>query len=286
METNNIFSLRRFMLYCRQSIIINKKIIGISLIGFIGTLFVALLFFQSIDHHFAGWKLENYIVMFFIYFFGLGITYISSSFPAFRTKEKTIHYLMLPISSTEKFAFELVTRIILFIFLMPLIYWSVANLEGAVVHSYIPELVNYKFSFSEAYAKLTSTTRFTVYGIEQTGTPAIMQYIFIQGGLFVFIFLFAGASHFSKSPFLKTLFTYSIILAAYSLLSYFLYKGLDLKDYNYPIRSEISTYGGGIKTASFFKNEKAATVFYAYAITIVNLCFLAIAYFRLKEKEV
>lgn len=281
METNNIFSIRRFMLYCRQSLIINKKMIGISLIGFVGTLFVVLLFFQSIDNNFRGWELKNYIVLFFFYFFGLGLIYISLSFPAFRAKEKSMHYLMLPISSSEKFVFELTTRIITFIVLMPLLYWIVANLEGTIVHSYIPEFKSYQFSFNEAYHELIKThTYVTVDGkiqVQYTQFEKSVQYLFIQGGLFVFIFSFAGASHFSKSPLLKTLFTFSLIIAGYFLLGYLLSKGLNLSEYN-PADNRILS----IKVRD--KNEFSKIA--AFVLTIINLTFLTIAWFRLKEKEV
>jgi hypothetical protein len=265
METNNIFSFKRFMLFCRQSLIINKKMIGISLIGFVGTLFIALLFFQSIDQHFQGWKLENYIVLFFFYFFGLGLIYTSLSFPAFRAKERTMHYLMLPISSSEKFVFELVTRIIIFIVLMPLMYWIVANLEGVIVHSYIPEFVNFQFSFQEAYDKITNSDKNNYWLI----------FSFIQGGLFVFIFSFAGATHFSKSPLLKTLFTFSVIVGSYFLFCYLLFKGLNLREYH-PVNDRVL----------MIRNKEEATKFAAIALTIINLTFLTIAWFRLKEKEV
>lgn len=277
METNNIFSLRRFLLYCKHSLIINKKMIGISLIGFVGTLFIALLFFQSIDHNFEGWNIENYIALFFTYFFGLGFTYISSSFPAFRTKEKSIHYLMLPISSSEKFAFELITRIILFLIIMPSLYWIVANLEGAIVHSYVPEFLNYKFSFSDAYAKMTKTITVVNGKIQPSQMAPMIQYLFIQGGLFVFIFLFAGASHFSKSPFLKTLFTFSLIVAGYFLLIYLLFKGLNLREYSTVDNTVLNIKG---------RDKDDFSKFAAIALTVINLTFLTIAWFRLKEKEV
>ena len=39
-------------------------------------------------------------------------------------------------------------RIVGYIILMPIIFWIVANIEGIIVHHYVPELVNYKFSFT------------------------------------------------------------------------------------------------------------------------------------------
>src|ERR1035437_5541610 len=85
METNNSFSIRRFFLLCKQSLIINKKLFGISLAGFTGTLFIVLILFQS-DANFRNWENHDYMRTFAILFFSLGIIYSSLSFPAFRSK--------------------------------------------------------------------------------------------------------------------------------------------------------------------------------------------------------
>jgi len=255
--------MQRFILLCKQSLIINKKLIGISLAGFTGTLFIALILFQSMGH-FRNWHNDNYMVTFTFLFFLLGIIYSSLSFPAFRSKEKSMTYLMLPATASEKFVFEFLTRIILFILFMPLLFWIVANLEGAVVHYYVPELTNYKFSFTEL--------SLTIDG--QHKTDGLAKFAVVQGCLFVLIAAFAGASHFTKSPLLKTMFTVSIIQAGYGLFIYFLVKGLNLRGY----------YSANDRVL-FINNEHDVMVFLAIAVTAINLCLLAIAFFRLKEKE-
>jgi hypothetical protein len=160
---------------------------------------------------------------------------------------------------------------------MPLIYWLIANLEGAIVHSYVPEFVNYKFSLSDAYTEITRPIRNVNGKMQPTPIAPLIQYLFIQGGLFVFVFSFAGASHFSKSPLLKTLFTFSLIIGGYLLLIYLLFKGLNLREYN-PIDNKVLT----IK----IRDENEFAKFAAIALTLINLAFLTIAWFRLKEKEV
>src|SRR5690242_12789056 len=99
MKTNNIFSFRRFWLLCRQSLIINKKIMGMALIGLIGLSIAILLFIQA-NSSLKSWDIKSYIVLFLFPFFILGIIYTSLSFPAFRSKEKSMTYLTLPASIT------------------------------------------------------------------------------------------------------------------------------------------------------------------------------------------
>jgi len=264
METNHSFSIQRFFLLCKQSLIINKKLIGISIAGFAGTLFIALIIFQY-NSPYRNWQIEKYMATFAFLFFPLGIIFSSLSFPAFRSKEKSMAYLMLPTSASEKYVFELVTRIILFVLVMPLLFWIVANLEGAVVHSYRPELVNYKFSFVEGWSEMTKN--------EKLGAWAI--FAMVQGCFFVFISAFTGASHFAKSPLLKSLFTLSLIVASYSLFTFLLVKGLNLEKYK-PSNDRVL----------FMSNKQDAIVFLAIGATVINLSLLAIAWFRLKEKEV
>ncbi len=264
MQTNHLFSFQRLLLLGKQSFLINKKLIGISLAGFFGVLFLLLLWFQF-NSHYTRWENKSWMLTFAFLFLTMGIIYTGLSFPAFRSKEKSMAYLMLPASSTEKFVFELLSRIVVFIFLMPVFFWLVANFEGVVVHSFIPELTNYKFSFGDVYAVMNKGGKFE-------GWPTVLA---VQGALFVFISAFTGASHFSKSPLLKTMFTISIIAAGYALFTYLLVKGLNLQEYH-PVHDRIL----------FIDRENSAIASFAILSTLVNLCLLTIAWFRLKEKEV
>jgi hypothetical protein len=265
METNNLFSIQRFMLLCKQSLIINKKLIGISLAGFTGTLFILLILLQSANNNFRNWDNSRYMATFLFLFFSLGIIYSSLSFPSFRSKEKSMAYLMLPTSASEKFVFELLTRIVLFIIIMPLLFWVVANLEGMIVKEYVPRFTNYKFSFGEGLAKMFEN--------EKIGNWAKLA--IAQGCLFVFIAALTGASHFSKSPLLKTLFSITLIVGGYGLFIYLLVKGLDLNMYH-PVNDRVL----------MIHNGQEAIKYLAIAGTVINLSFLSIAWFRLKDKEV
>jgi hypothetical protein len=252
--------MKRLMMLCKQSYIINKKLIAISVAGFAGTLFLALVFFQFAAH-FRNWDNKSYEVTFAFLFLSLGIIFSGLSFPAFRSKEKTMAYLMLPASSSEKFVFELLTRIVLFMLLMPLTFWIVANLEGVVVHYFVPELVNYKYSFHGA-----NTAH-----IENQGW---ISFVITQGILFGFLAPFMGASHFTKSPLMKTMFAFPLLATGYGLFTLLLVKGLGLEAYHMEQ-----------KRVFFIQDFHDGMVFLAIMMTIINLTLLSVAWFRLKEKE-
>lgn len=265
MQKNNLFSTRRLLLLFKHSVIVNKKLIGISLAGVAGSMFVLLIFFQKTSN-FQNWTNYNYMVVFAFLFVSLGSIYVSQSFPAFRSKEKTLVFLMLPASTSEKFIFEFLTRIIAFVLFMPLLFWCVANLEGAIVNLYAPGLINYKFSFGQGLTEFIAKGKINGWDI----------FAIVQACLFVFIATFTGACHFSKSPWVKTLFTLSIIVGGYALLAYLLFKGLNLRVYR-PSDSGI---------IFFPKNNEELITFFAVTATVVNLFLLAIAWFGFKEKEV
>ena len=239
--------------------------ISIALIGFAGTLFIALMLIQSASSSdLKGWRLEEYIVVFLFLFFVLGIIYTSLSFPAFRSKEKSMAFLMLPSSTSEKYVFEVVTRLVVFIILMPLLYWAVANLEGTIMHYYYPEFEHYKFSFKEAYYKITNADKSSYWLI----------YDFVQGGAFcLYLFICGGASHFTKSPLVKTLFTFSILIAGYALFCYLIFKGLNLREYN-PVDNKVLSIR--------IRDESEFAAFLALPLTLINLSISCYCIFQAK----
>jgi hypothetical protein len=245
----------------KLSLRVNKKLILISLAGVTGTLFIGLFLLQAMVD-FEYWGQGEYMTTFFFIFLILGFIYTSKSFPAFRSKTKTLSFLMLPASNSEKYVFEILTRIIAFVVFLPVLYWIVSNIEGTIVHHYVPQMVNYKFSFLDVISKFSKT--------EQPGNWGILA--ISQTILFVFTAAFAGASHFSKSPLIKTLLTFSTIVTGYFLFSFLLFKGLNLKEYQ-PSANNIL----------FHKDN--VVVLFAVASVLINLTLLVIAWFRLKEKE-
>ena len=263
MQTNISFSFHRLVLLFKRSLIINKKRFAIAISAFSGILFITLVWAQA-SVNFSNWGEHAYLSTFVSVFLSLGISYAAFSFPAFRSKEKSMTYLMLPASAAEKFAFELLSRIVAFIILMPLLFWVIANLEGALVHHYYPELINYQFSFGESLTEATKDHEFNQ-----------VIFLIIQMVLFGFIAAFTGASHFSKSPLFKTLLTFSIIVISYVLFSIFLVKAFDL----------LQGLTAGNKGEHFRGSKEIVIIVFKIGFTLTNLVLLAIAWFSLKEKE-
>lgn len=263
MQTNNSFSPARFIMLIKQSVIINRNIIGISLAGLSGTLFVLLLLLQRLSN-FTYWDNQKCMSFFLILFFFMGMIYASISFPSFRSKEKSISYLLLPASRSEKFIFELLVRIIIFVLIVPLVFWLVANLEGVIVNNYVHRFVNFKFSFGDGISGIIKKWNLDGWGVYAT----------VQFFLFILIANFAGACHFTKSTLIKTLFTISGITCGYILLTFLLFKGLHLNKYN-PVDNGI-----------FFPGDNKGFInMFAVGTTVVNLTLIVIAWFRFKEKE-
>jgi hypothetical protein len=280
MQTNNLFLYKRFLLLCRQSLIINKKIIAIALSAFTGTLFIALILFQSVNHFELNWELKHYSVLFILLFFFIGVGYSSSAFPAFRSKEKSLTYLMLPATLPEKFVFEFLTRIVLFFVLMPLLFWGVVYIESGLIHQFVPDF--------EQFNVLNSSWNHGIFSVPSNGTSdsgpfgSPHNYYTIQNMLLILLTTFTGASHFTKSPFLKTMLTVAIIYAGYGIFISLLVKGLNLNSLN-----------SSFFHLLFFRNQNDAVaiqhdaVFFAsLVLTVINLTLLSIAFFRLKEKEI
>jgi|GEM_PF-686465 len=272
MQTNNLFSFERFLMLWKQSLIINKRMILISLTGIAGLLFFAMMFFQFTTH-FRNWDDAGYCGLFLTWFITVGVIYISNSFPAFRAKERTMAYLMLPATSAEKFFFELLSRILLFILLMPLLIVTVFYLETFVIHHFVLTFDQFtisKLQIGNEHFKVNNGGT-----ANQENLIIWTKYIGLQYGLFLLITIFTGASHFSKSPLLKTFATVTIIYIGFGIYTYLITKGFDLN-------------GGNFKYLIMLigKDSKSATIFAAIMITVLNLSLLAFSFFRLKEKEV
>src|SRR5688500_3363704 len=115
--SNNIFSSRRFRLLWKQQAVHHGEFMLLSTVAYIGVIFIILSVVQ------AGNGLrphdENNFQGFLVTFIGVfGVLYAGHSFPAFRSKESTINYLMVPASALEKFLFEFINRICITIVLL------------------------------------------------------------------------------------------------------------------------------------------------------------------------
>lgn len=264
MQQNNSFSINRLFLLYRQAFIENKKELLIYIGGLCGGILIVTSFFiLAMDTNMLArpetWKNQKYIVLFMFMFVGLGILYNSMAFPGFRSKEKSLTYLMLPVSRLEKFFFEFTNRLLLYIIGFPVLAWLLMNLLGFVIHELEPGFVNYKFDLTPVFT-------------EFQGWEKALAFF---AGLLMFTIPFTGASHFQKKTLIKTLFTLAITFGAFGLLAYLLFKGLDLGNYN-PVNKRIT----------FISSKEDVIQSLCLAAIATNLLLLTVSYFKLKEKEV
>lgn len=251
------------MMLLRSSLLINKRLILISLAGVAGTLFILLLLLQMMDGY-RDWAQQEFLVTFLVLFCLLGAVYTSLSFPAFRSGVRSVNYLMLPASTLEKFIFEFVTRIAAFIVIMPILFWLVANIEARIVYHFKPMLGAQYFSFREGINDFINSDM-------QIGWAFLLA---LQCFFLVFTSTFAGAAYFTRSPLIKTLFTFSLITGLYLLYIWALIKGLGITQYT-PVNNRVL----------FMHNKEQYQAFFALGVSLVNLALLTIAWFFLKEKE-
>lgn len=195
----------------------------------------------------------------------VGLLYIGYSFPAFRSKERSFSYLTLPASGLEKFLFEFVIRIALFLIVIPLLYWFIFNVEG-----WFYELVNRKIDFAGiGIGDVRQMKVRDMYVGPQT------KVLMVGAGLLVLVLPFTGSAMFNKQPLVKTLFAVALIFLVFFGTAYIVIDPLGLDQYRPPKVMYVTP-----------SNESEFTTLFSVFFVVANLVMLSVAYLKLKEKEV
>jgi hypothetical protein len=263
MKTSDTFNINRFGLMVKQSLIHNYRMLIISLVGFCGGLFMLLLIIQAMNE-FETWTKDAFSATFITIFIATGLLYTGNSFPGLRTREKSYSYLLTPASALEKFLLELISRIVLFIVMIPLLYWVIFNAEG-----YLLQVLSSRFHFTPH-----SLAEIPLIQVPENSSirywAAVMPFAL---GLLIFTLPFAGTTVFMKYPLPKTLFSVAIIFFFHLFLVYFFLEILDWAS-NGPKDGRILGMDG----------EGAIKFFTIYAM-VANVVLLAASYYKLKERE-
>jgi hypothetical protein len=261
--SNNIFSNKRFALLFKQHFIQNSQLLLLSTVAYVGVIFIVLCIAQVgnnlAPHRLSGF--QGFLVLFVSVF---GILYAGHAFPAFRSKENTINYLMMPASVLEKFVFEFVSRIGVILVMLPLLYWVTFNLQG------------YFFGvFTEAIFQPIGIQ----YLVRLEEIPAgilFVIYSMITCGIFFILSLaFTGAAMFDKQPLVKSLFAVAIIVMFFVGYSYIIVEHLGLGAYHPPDQMVFIPM-----------DEFRAFRFIAVALFAGTIVMLFVAFRKLKEREV
>jgi hypothetical protein len=260
--SNNIFSGKRFQLLFKQHLIHNTQFLLLSSVAYIGVIFIVLGLVQ-LGNGLQPNNLEIFQGMLIGFVTVFGILYVGHSFPAFRLKESTINYLMLPASALEKFLFEFVNRVGILLIILPLLYWCTFNLQGIFFTIFTDEV------FNPIGIKHLIT-------IDVPDEYRTLIYLTVIGGvLIVFSLAFTGAAMFTKQPLIKTLFAVAIIVMFFVGYSYIMIEELGIGEYNPPERMWLVPL-----------QEELALKIVTIVLYVSTLVMLFIAYRKLKEREV
>jgi len=262
MKISNQFSINRMALLYKQFIFLSGKQILIVFGSTIGLIvgFHAFMYFVNRSQLGKTKIVDEYHISVFLFaFFGGCLIWCGQAFPAFRSKEKNMEYLMTPTSAFEKFLFEFINRIIIYIIGFPIFYWIFTNIVTGIFHVYYPDYLNYKFGFDVFFSNLS--------GREIT--------LIISLTLLMFTIPFTGATYFQKMPLLKTILIVALFVGIYFGIGYLMVQGLNVEEYR-PAN----------KSILFMKNEEDAKLAGIFAAILANIVLLTICYFKVQEKEV
>lgn len=263
--SSNIFSAKRFRLLYKQHLMHNSRTLLYAMVAYAGVIFLLLSFVQMTND-----KLphdEESFISFLIGFVAVfGILFVGHSFPAFRSKESTINYLMLPGSALEKFLFELTSRFLLVFIFLPIVFWVVFHLQGI-------------------FFSLFSDVPFQMVGFEHVDKITLPENVKKMAFWFVtlvmalsflaFVLPFTGSAMFGKQPLMKTLFSIGLIVSLYALVIYVALEPLGVAKYNTNDTLWLTPLDSG-----------GAFRFFACLTIIGNIVMLFVAYRKIKEKEV
>lgn len=262
--SNNIFSGKRFSLLCKQHFIHNTQLLLLSTVAYIGVIFIVLSVVQ-IGNNFQPHDVDAFQGFLIGFIAVFGVLYVGHSFPALRSKESTMNYLMVPASLLEKFIFEFISRIGIMALMLPLLYWITFHLQGyffTIFNADIFEPVGIQY-----LVKINDVPKvdylFWIYVVSATAV------------LLGFVLSFTGAAMFTKQPLVKTLFSVAVIIMFYLGYGYIVVVHLGVEKYNPPE----SMYLLPLDEAGVLK-------FVSAALILANVLMLFVAYRKLKEREV
>ena len=263
--SNKLFSTQRFSLLFKQHVMHNSQFLWLSIGAYVGVIFIVLSVLQIFNPLHRPHSLKEFQLYLAVFFLLFGILYAGHSFPAFRLKESSISYLMLPASALEKFTFEIVSRIGIVLVTLPLLYWITFNVQGYFFTMFTDEIfepigIQYLVKFKAPPAQLS--------------LPAL--YFMLTGGvLLAFSLAFTGAAMFTKQPLVKTLAVLALAAIFFVGYIYIIMVPLGVSKFN-PTQTLMLLPMGELRLFTTL-----AVSFFAGTVVM-----LFVAFRKLKEREV
>jgi hypothetical protein len=244
----------------KQHFIHNAQFLLLATGAYIGLIFIVLSIAQignDLQPHDLS-SFQGFLISFVVVF---GILYVGHSFPAFRSKESTISYLMTPASALEKFVFEFISRIGLVLVTLPVLYWLTYHLQGFFFAIFTDRV--FQSIGLQHIVKIDEDVPTMIYSLV---TAAI---------LFCLSLAFTGAAMFTKQPLVKSLFAVATVVMLFVGYSYIVIEHIGLGKYNPPDRMILVPL-----------NERGALQAVTVALFAATMIMLCVAYRKLKEREV
>lgn len=266
MKINNTFSFSRIGLLIRQQLLQNAKTVIGLFVGVSGVLFLILYLLQLKVGQTPLLQPRSLSAFFF---FSYSISIIISSataFPAFRNKEKTINYLMLPASTLEKFTYEFFTRVVMVILVFPLLFWFVYSIQCGFL-SMIYSDYNIVPLFETVISKATIEKETTLFAKHKSAIIALC--------LLPVSFVFLGASVFQKQPLIKTGIATALTFFFFFGLMYLFVFVFGFRNYNPPSRG-VFLIGN---------DTKSLLDFIGLVSFVSSVILVFVSYLKVKEKE-
>ena len=276
MKTNQIFSFKRFRKYAISNATLSYR----QTLMMWGALVVSIftISFYTMETNSYNWY-KGWLSMFTIIFFVAGILFASFSFASFRSKEKTIMSLMLPVTAFERFLSEFFGKIVVYIVLFPVLFILSGNFAvfiSNIIGTKTIETYTYPVTINgtETVIKV-ATFPFKYMQIQDIfkTMPTNQISLGISLAIFMFSLSFAGSATLRKYPLIKTLvFVGSIILA---IIGYF-----------YLVFEKMNRNNPWIENTSDKLNNEQQLLITSSILIVFSLITLTYAFFKVKEKEV
>lgn len=275
MQTNNYFNFNRVTLLLKQDLLINRTKYGLTILGLgLITYLLSYLFIysnrESLMHN-ANIIISYYMVCFVFYMMAIGVV-VGTAFPDLTDKIKTSNFLLIPASTFEKFLAQFLLRMGFFIPVALGIFWIAIRLAKA---SLIPEIIYEnqlfdptKFPYFEFRLLVVSANH------QLLDTWIILTMIF--GFFSYFTYLFAGTTYFKRYALVKT-----VIISVVLFFSCILFSMI-LSNIFY---SQTNFFDLQLQTIQVIENLDSLKIAFIGLSLFSWVFFLAIAYFKLKEKE-
>jgi hypothetical protein len=264
MKTNHFFSIKRFGKYASCSFISNYR----QTLLFWGSVWFAIFAISLLNMKstHSNWN-SNWIVIFMFGFIITGLLYSGFAFTSFRSKERTITELMIPVSAFERFLYEFIDKIAVFLLLYPSIFYVSSSFAVGIRNSFPGRVTSATYNNHTLFP-------FETFSFEKlTGDlePELVTMIFTLSVL-AFILALAGSATFRKLPLIKTVVFIGLVFLTGIGYFYLMLEKWQMKN------PWISKLDNIIKEQNGFL---IGTLVFA----LISLIALAYTYFKLKEKE-